>query len=588
MALGDLLAVPIALAAAAASASPALPDGAQAAGALAGGEPRVEASLLVHPDDAPGDGRVRVAVLLETAPGWHVYGPDPGDTGLPTRIELSAERASLEPLAWPPTRTRVDDGLTSHTYEGAVILPSAVRFAGAAPPEPTLRAVVEVLACREECIPARLELRRRLDVPGPEGSAERELFASLAPAESALPGLAGAVALALLGGLLLNAMPCVLPVLALKLATFAELARLPRGALRAHALAYSLGVLSSMLVLALGVIALRAGGEAVGWGFQFREPRFVTGLAALLVAFAANLFGAFEIRGGPARLASLGAQACGARRSFFDGLLVVALATPCSAPFLGTAVGFALAGSAVSILAIFVSVAVGLAAPVGLATLLPGRFRLPRPGRWMLELRLLVGFALLATVVWLLWILSRSVTPAELMGALALLWAVGLVCFGVGVAQRAGLRLRPLPVAAGAVALLALGAGTVQLEAGDGARAPDARVFEPEAVERAVRAGRTAFVYFTADWCVTCKVNERLVLADDRVGAALAELDVAVFRADWTRRDEGIRAVRARQGRAGVPAYLVYRPGVPDRPRVLPEILTVDLLVGALRGAAGA
>jgi thiol:disulfide interchange protein DsbD len=309
-------------------------------------------------------------------------------------------------------------------------------------------------------------------------------------------------------------------------------------------------------------------------------------LALLTALLAANLLGAYEI-GAPNALAGLGAQATGARRSFCDGLLAVALATPCTAPFLGAAVGFALAGSAATVLAVFTAIGAGLAAPVLVAAAVPGATRaLPRSGPWMLELRRAAGLLLLATVVWLLFVLGRVAGPGAVSAVLVLLWLAALGAQGLGWRQRAAGSARAAATALAAAALVAAAAGVVRLDAASGAAREPALAFDPAEVARQVASGRAAFVYFTADWCVTCKVNERLVLEDERVRAALREHDVAVFRADWTRRDEAIRVELARFGRAGVPAYLVYAAGDPAAPRVLPELLSVELLLDALRDAA--
>jgi thiol:disulfide interchange protein DsbD len=393
--------------------------------------------------------------------------------------------------------------------------------------------------------------------------------------------------LGLLGGVLLNAMPCVLPVLAIKLAWLAEVGRLERRATALHAFAYAAGIQATMLALAGATLALRAGGTSVGWGFQLQEPRFVAALAVVTALLAANLLGAYEIGSPAGALARLGAQATGARRSFFDGLLAVVLATPCTAPFLGAAVGFALAGGAPQVLAVFAAIGLGLSAPVLLAAAAPGAARLlPRSGPWMQELRRAAGLMLLATVVWLLFVLGGIAGAGAVSAALLLVWLAALGAHALGWRQRSGGRGRAAATALAGSALLAASVGVVRVErAAEGGR-EGALAFDAAQVAAQVASGRAAFVYFTADWCVTCKVNERLVLDDERVRAALRELDVAVFRADWTRRDEAIRAELARFGRAGVPAYLVYAAGDPASPRVLPELLSVDLLLAALRDAA--
>ena len=248
------------------------------------------------------------------------------------------------------------------------------------------------------------------------------------------PGLLKAILLALLGGLILNLMPCVLPVLAIKVFSVAEMAGRQRREVILNAAAYALGILCSMAVLAAVVLSLRAVGAHVGWGFQFQSPLFVATIATVLVAFALNLFGVYEISADVGGAAQLGAQSTGSRRSFFEGLLAVVLATPCSAPFLGTAVGFAFAGSSLTIVAIFLAIGAGLAAPFVLVSLFPGWSRfLPRSGTWMMKLRAGLGFALLGTVVWLLSITGgqSGIEGMTILMILLLTVAFGLWVYGL-------------------------------------------------------------------------------------------------------------------------------------------------------------
>ncbi len=455
-----------------------------------------------------------------------------------------------------------------------------------------------------------------VDAPLPRAAAGAEVSTFESPLLSLTGGfepprpsgsLVYAIGLALLGGLILNLMPCVLPILALKVFRVAELAHQSRRVVAGHGAAYSAGVLSSMLLLAGLVSALRAAGTAVGWGFQFQEPLFVAAICTLLVVFALNLFGVFEVTFQPAGAARLGAEATGLRRSFFEGLLAVVLATPCTAPFLGTAVGFAFASPPPVIFAIFGAIGVGLAAPYAAVTLVPAWSRIvPRPGAWMLRVRTGLGFSLVATVVWLLWVVGRSVGIDAQAVLLAYLVGVGFLAWIFGSVQESGRRglVAATAAACGAVALLGLAA--VPLEptgrppaagVGVGVASADAavptsdapwRAYDPGAVLGELRRGRLVFVDFTADWCITCKVNEKVVFDDERVKQELDRLDVATFKADWTLYDEGIREVLASHGKAGVPMYLLYRPDAPDEPDVLPELLSVGGVIEALRAAAGA
>ena len=431
----------------------------------------------------------------------------------------------------------------------------------------------------------------------PSGEAVSELGSGwFEPAEPAGAttgvGLLRAVLLALLGGLILNLMPCVLPVLAIKAFGVAELAQKSRREVLAHGLAYAAGVLAAMAALAATVAGLRAGGIAVGWGFQFQEPLFIAGIGAVLLVFAQNLFGVFEIGIDATALDRLSREATGLRRSFLEGLLAVVVATPCSAPFLGTAVGFAFASPTPVIVGIFLAVGVGLASPVVLIAAVPGWGKLvPRAGPWMLRLRQVLGFALLGTVVWLLWVFGRSVGTDGMAGMLAFLVAIAFATWLYGALQAAGRRSLALASALALGGIAVAGLASLPLEPGakaadDGAERATHPRFEPAAVSAELARGRPVFVYFTADWCLTCKVNERTVLTAARVRSELQRLDVAVFRADWTRRDDEIRAELARFGRAGVPMYLLYGPDDPTRPELLPELLTVDRFVDALRRAA--
>ncbi|MFI5316187.1 MAG: protein-disulfide reductase DsbD family protein [Myxococcota bacterium] len=456
-----------------------------------------------------------------------------------------------------------------------------------------------VLALEREGQPEFVEV----DLPLPRAAAGAPVSAldnqwlAPEPAGSFAPALSfwQAVLLALLGGVVLNAMPCVLPVLAIKVFGLAELAQHGRAELVRHGLAYTAGVLASMLALAGTVVALRAAGTSVGWGFQFQEPLFVAAIAAVLVVFALSLFGVFEFRLDVTRVASAGTQSVGARRSFFEGLLAVVLATPCTAPFVGTAVGFAFASSTATIAAIFLAIGLGLALPFLAICAVPAWARLvPRSGPWTLQLRTALGFALLGTVVWLLWVLGRSAGADAQAGLLAYLCALAAGVWVFGVVQRTE-RVSPARIAGiGLLALALLGlralpVGAAPESAGERGAASHSelgRRFSAADVESARARGAPVFVYFTAEWCLTCKVNEHLVLDDARVRAELAHAGFEVFKGDWTRRDDAIQRELARFGKAGVPLYLVYGSSASAQPIVLPELLTVDLFLDALRRAA--
>ncbi len=411
------------------------------------------------------------------------------------------------------------------------------------------------------------------------------------------PSLALALVLGLLGGLILNLMPCVLPVLAIKIFAITDLARAERGHVVRHGLAYLAGVVASMWALAAVVVALRVAGAAVGWGFQLQNPIFLAAISTVLVVFALNLFGAFEITlqpSGPRLGTSAGPSP--PSRSFFEGTLAVALATPCTAPFLGTAVGFAFASSGLVIFCVFTAIGVGLAAPFVLVALVPGWARfVPRSGPWMLRVRQVLAFALLATVAWLAWVAGRALGVDAQSLLIAYLIVVALLVWTFGIAQAAA-----RPRLARLLALATLAFVVVSLAAAPSdpppavassreiASSPDGipwSVFDSAAIARERAAGRPVFVGFTADWCITCKVNETVVLSQDAVREELERWGYASFKADWTTRDDAITLELAEWGRAGVPMYVVYPADPGKEPELLPELLTLDATLEVLREA---
>jgi suppressor for copper-sensitivity B len=392
--------------------------------------------------------------------------------------------------------------------------------------------------------------------------------------------------LALLGGFILNLMPCVLPVLSIKLLGLVEHAGRPRGAVRATSLATASGVVASFLALAALLIGLKAAGIAVGWGLQFQQPAFLAAMIVLLTLFACNLWGFFEI-GLPGWAGSLGAGTADRRDdnlagNFAAGAFATLLATPCSAPFLGTAVGFALASGPLEILAVFAALGVGLALPYLLVAAVPATARLlPRPGRWMLTLRRALGLLLVGTALWLLWVLRAQAGDGAAMLVAVLVGAGGLL---LRFARRP--LLRRAAVAASLLAAVPAAALFAGGAAPKGVSVEGWASFDRDAIDRLVAEGKTVFVDVTADWCLTCQVNKKLVLQTEAVRALLTRPDVVAMRADWTRPDERIAAYLRSFGRYGIPFNAVYGPGAPTGV-ALSELLTADEVVGALKRAAG-
>ncbi|MDP3802758.1 MAG: protein-disulfide reductase DsbD family protein [Brevundimonas sp.] len=441
--------------------------------------------------------------------------------------------------------------------------------------------------------------------PGPvlEGTAGSGDLAA-APDAGAAPATADptgpaafaeAVLFAILGGLILNLMPCVFPILAMKAASLAASAHDPRVA-RRDGLAFLAGVLTTFLLLAGGLLALRAAGEAVGWGFQLQSPPVTAGLALLMLAVALNLSSVFHVGAG---LQGAGsgplARLPGGLGAFFTGALAVVVAAPCTAPFMAFALGAALVMPWPLALVVFLGLGLGLALPFTAVSLSPGLLaKLPRPGPWMERLKGLLAFPMYATALWLAWVFSRQ-TGAGALGLLfvaGVLLALGAWLVGGGQAERIAGRRGVLHLTAGAVAVL-LAAATGWLAAvmpaeipvtapngppGGPASAP----WSTAAVEAARAEGRPVLVNFTADWCVTCKINERTSLGSAGVKAAMERANAVYLVGDWTRRDDAIAAELQRHGRSGVPLYLLYAPGEAE-PRVLPQLLTEGVVVEALK-----
>jgi len=426
-----------------------------------------------------------------------------------------------------------------------------------------------------------------VDIPIRDSSAQL----ATTPLSHSFFGWVEIFALALLGGLILNAMPCVLPVLAIKVVAIADFSGKSRKSVRLQGLAYTGGVLASMMLLAVTVVLLRRAGHSVGWGFQFQEPLFVTAISMILVAFALNLFGVFEIDLGQGRLATIGQNGSETRRSIFEGLLAVVLATPCTAPFLGTAVGFAFATSDWAVGMIFLAIGLGLALPFLAISFAPGLARfIPRAGPWMLKLRVGLGFSLLATVVWLLWVIGRTGGNDAVVGVVALLLCLSMILWGLGQVQPLSSPWLARMSGVAIVVLAFAGSNTIDFETSEQIGITDSVIhaearngmnvdsrwapYSEENVAAVLAEGRPAFVVFTADWCITCKVNEKTVLERTAIREAFAAGGHALFKADWTRRDETIRRKLAEFGRAGVPLYLVYSPDAPSEPQVLSELLS--------------
>jgi thiol:disulfide interchange protein DsbD len=387
--------------------------------------------------------------------------------------------------------------------------------------------------------------------------------------------------LALGGGLLLNLMPCVFPVLAMKAMALARMGGADRRTIRDEALSYTAGVVVAFVALGGGLVALRAAGQSVGWGFQLQSPVFVTVIAWLLFATGLNLSGVFAVG---ERFAGTG-QSLATRRghagSFFTGLLAVVVATPCTASFMGAAMAGALAAPAPVATLVFAVMGLGLALPYACVALAPGLARLlPRPGAWMITLRQILAFPMYGAAAWLVWVTSQQAGPSGVLTAMAGLVAVGFAAWALGASQTSAGRWRVWGRAASAAAILLAAAS---LWPGGGSSAEPSEPFSAARLAELRNQGRPVFVNMTAAWCISCLVNERLALSPQAVQRAFTQDHVAYLKGDWTRQDPAISSFLRDHGRDGVPLYVYYAPGRP--PAILPQLLTEGTVLQQLAGS---
>ncbi len=466
-------------------------------------------------------------------------------------------------------REAVGDGILTHAYEIHALQSNGRLLAGAGAGE-------------------KSDTAGALGVDAKGGELLRAgVVAAATPGDG--PGLLQVLLLALLGGIILNLMPCVFPVLSLKVLGVAQQAGEDARRVRHHGVAYTAGILVSFAILAGALLALRAGGAQIGWGFQLQSPGFVALLAFILFALALSLSGVIQIGGSIMGVGSSLASRPGLSGSFFTGVLATVVATPCTAPFMGAAVGFALTQSAIVALSVFLALGFGLALPFLLISFVPALHRLlPRPGAWMETLQKALAFPLYATVAWLVWVVQLQSGSTGLAAVLAGLVLVGLGAWAYGSTRTSRPLGRRVGLGVGAistVAVLMLASVPVASVGGAGSSpslpsttaAGGAKV-QPESFSQArldevLGSGKPVFINFTAAWCVTCLMNERTTISRPAVQDAIASKEIVYLKGDWTNEDPEITRVLERYGRSGVPLYLFYD-GRSKEPVILPQILT--------------
>jgi thiol:disulfide interchange protein DsbD len=438
-------------------------------------------------------------------------------------------------------------------------------------------------------------------------SAQAQDHAAAGPAAATPPAVAGkhsggaaadtgifrALLFAVLGGIILNLMPCVFPVLSMKAMALIRHAEKDRHTVRRHGVAYALGVLTCFAVLAGLLIVLKAGGEAVGWGFQLQSPVFVAAMAYLFFLLGLNLSGVFQFGGGIMGLCGRVATPEGYGGSYLTGVLAAVVSTPCTAPFMGAALGYALTQSPPISMGIFLALGFGFALPYLLLTFVPPLVRLlPRPGVWMERTRQFMAFPLYASVAWLIWVLGIQTGPDGVLAALAGLILIAFGLWLLNVTRGSGTRSRlvgRIGTAAAIIVALAVIAGldidsqpsasaTASDESADG---PEFESFSAGRLAELRGAGKPVFVNMTAAWCITCLVNERVALSSEAVAEQFKSLGITYLKGDWTNGDPQITALLESFGRSGVPLYVLYGPGNAE-PVLLPQLLTESLVLDAL------
>ena len=556
-------------------------------------------TLAAVPAEEPaGAGHVRplenaIAVSVEGLPqAWHGK-----------RLEFFPELAGIiEPGApwtqdWQGGRWTAEVPLTDQRVGEPELLPVVLALASDETPVPgTSKAGIRQMLPVQGLWPVAATTAGTSEVPAAlqaalEANAARVVSDALTEASTSRLTLGAALLGALLGGLILNLMPCVFPVLAMKAASLAGHGG--SGVARREGLAFGAGVLVTFLALAGLLIALKAAGSEIGWGFQLQSPPVVAGLALLMLAVALNLSGVFEVAGSLQNVGSGLAGKGGTAGAFFTGALAVVVAAPCTAPFMGPALGWALTQPAIAALVVFAALAIGFAAPFVAVAFAPGLLaRLPKPGPWMDAFRKALAFPMYAAAAWLAWVLTQQAGADGLARLFAAAIVLALAAWLAGIAQRRAIvGARPLAqgLAAAVLVVIAVAAAVgprYQLaEAGSSTASADYEPYTPERLGALQAEGKPVFVNYTAAWCVSCQVNEKVALSTKGVAEAMARNDVTYLKADWTKKDAVIAEELARFGRAGVPLYLVYGAnGGP--PHILPSILTEGAVVKALDAAA--
>ncbi len=599
--------------------------------------PAVTARLIADTKAiVPGE-PFKLGVELTMQPGWHTYYKEPGDAGMPTKIIWKLPTGfQSSSLYWEkPTRFE-ESGITTYGYTNKTLIAITVIPPGNLKPTTALNLSghVKWLSCKDLCVPGQAEVNLTLPVfsltkakdlkladntasfaavdfsdPIPQASETKTVQNSNSIDLTALSKQAPAAdngrilyyfAFALIGGFLLNFMPCVLPVVAIKILSLLE--QPDKDSTRRTVIAFSSGILSSFLLLGILVIGLQAAGQKIGWGFQFQQPIFLMCMSSLVLLFALSLLGLFDfsLSFGQKTVDNL-ADKEGFVGDFFKGVLATILSTPCTAPFLGTALGFAFVEPWIVTLFIFAAVGIGMCLPYLVLIIAPQYLRfLPKPGDWMSKLKESFGFVMLATVIWLLSILYYQIPAAAVIAFMYFLLSVAFAIWLINRFTNLASSSRRTLIVRSIASLIVITAayififqnkelvlnGTASNTSNSGTATStntnNTKPFDLTVLNNALNSGKTVFLDFGAEWCLTCKLNETAVIDTKAIQDKFHALNVVFIKADWTRQDPTVTKLLRKFERSGVPFYVIFPGKSPNTPITLPEILTSELVLNKL------
>lgn len=521
-----------------------------------------------------------IALKLSVKKGWHIYGKS-AQTGSPTVFDFSLPKGfRLDSLEWQPEKTFEFMGAKFGGYDGEVLVKAKISASENTDTPKNFSAKVSAswLACSDTCVPESASADfGLLQIPA-------EKSAEISETGGAIAGFFAVLAAAFSGGLILNLMPCVLPVLGIKIISFAKSANGSRAAAILNALCYAGGIVATFLLLAVILLVLRSGGESLGWGFQLQNPIFSSIMALLFFAMALSFAGVFEIGAGLTGFAGVGGRVANKyAQAALSGVLAVLVASPCTAPFMGSALGVALSGgvSAFESLAVFAFLGLGMASPyVVLAAVPNAKKYLPKAGAWTERLKQILSIPLFATVAWLVWIYSRQTgSLGHILAALAVA-AAGLRIYGVYAQPHRPRTTRRSAIVAAPLALAVAVCLCVSGTNGENGKMPAAEnAWSAEKVAKLRAEGRSVYVDFTAAWCLTCQYNKS-ILYSPKIEKLFAENGVKILVGDWTNKNGTIAKELEKYGRAGVPLNLLFPPK--GEAVVLPALLTEQAVIEAV------